>query len=145
MDSSAGTIHSTTSVRGGSWQTLECVQFDITAARSRAGWKQKQQWCYGCGRTQSAKGECERKKKRTEGKVPNQRSTRGFKGVRPDSSPSASGPPCQLDFRPRARVPAKQPPTRATPQFPRYADLQRLRAVMMEWSHLSCRPRCPRP
>jgi hypothetical protein len=37
------------------------------------------------------------------GKVPNQRSTRGFKGDRPESPPSKSGPPRQRAFRPRAR------------------------------------------
>jgi hypothetical protein len=47
MDSSAVTIHSTASVRGGSWpasmrrrsylqEKLECVQFDITTTKSRA-------------------------------------------------------------------------------------------------------------
>jgi hypothetical protein len=30
-----------------------------------------------------------------------------FKGGRPDSSPSTPGPPCQRDFRPRARVPRR--------------------------------------
>jgi hypothetical protein len=31
--------------------------------RSRASWKRSQRWCCGCGRTWSAKGKCERKKK----------------------------------------------------------------------------------
>jgi hypothetical protein len=59
-DSSAGTIHSTASVRGGSWpastrrmsyswETLERVQFDITTARPRASWKRRLQRCCGCG------------------------------------------------------------------------------------------------
>jgi hypothetical protein len=39
-----------------------------------------------------------------ESKVPNQRSTHDFKGERPDSSSSASGPPCQQDFRPLTRA-----------------------------------------
>jgi hypothetical protein len=74
MDSSAGTIHSTVSVRGGSWptstrrrsflwETLERVQFDITTVRSWASWKRRQRQCCGCGRTRSAKGKRERKKK----------------------------------------------------------------------------------
>jgi hypothetical protein len=44
-----------------------------------------------------------------------------------------------------ARAPAKQPPTCATPRFPRNADLQSLRAVMMGRSRPSRRPRCPHP
>jgi hypothetical protein len=36
-----------------------------------------------------------------------------------------------------ARAPVKQPPTRATPMFPRNTDLQSLRAVMMERSRRS--------
>jgi hypothetical protein len=49
--------------RSCSWETLERVRFDITTARSWAGWKRKQRRCCGCGRTRSTKGECERKKK----------------------------------------------------------------------------------
>jgi hypothetical protein len=93
MDSSAGTIHSTASVRGGSWpastrrrscswETLERIQFDITVAKSRASWKREQWRHYGGERTRSTKGECEREKKLMEGKVPNQRPMRGFKGDR---------------------------------------------------------------
>jgi hypothetical protein len=107
-------------VRGGSWpasrrrrsclwETLECVQFDITAAKSRAGWKHKQRRRCGWGRTRSTKGERERKKKQMEGKVPNQRTTRGFKGGRPNPPPppSVPGPPCQQDFHLRACVPRR--------------------------------------
>jgi hypothetical protein len=89
--------------RSCSWEMLERIQFDITAAKSRVSWKRKQQRCCGCERTRSTKGERERKKKRMEGKAPNEHSTHGFKGGRLDSSPSATGPPCQRDFRPRAR------------------------------------------
>jgi hypothetical protein len=71
--------------------------------------------------------------------APDARFYRGKRGP----SPSTSGPPCQRDFRPRARAPAKQPPTRATTRFPRNMDSQCLRAVMMERSRPSCRPRCP--
>jgi hypothetical protein len=42
-----------------------------------------------------------------EGKVPNQRSTHGFKGGRRDSSPLTPGLPCQRDFRPRACAPRR--------------------------------------
>jgi hypothetical protein len=44
-----------------------------------------------------------------------------------------------------ARAPAKQAPTHTTPRSPQNTDLQCLRAVMMEWSRLYCRPKCPRP
>jgi hypothetical protein len=50
-----------------------------------------------------AQGVSAREKKRMRSKVPNQCSTRGFKGGRPDSPPSASSPLCQQDFLPRAR------------------------------------------
>jgi hypothetical protein len=50
-----------------------------------------------------AQGESAREKKLMKSKVPNQRSTRGFKGDMPDSPPLAPGSPCQQDFRPRAR------------------------------------------
>jgi hypothetical protein len=89
-----------------------------------------------------AQGASAREKKRMKCKVPNQRSTRGFKGDRPDSPPSAPGPPSQQDFCPHARAPAIQPPATATPWFPRDADLQSLRTVMMERSR---RSRCKRP
>jgi hypothetical protein len=46
----------------------------------------------------------EREKKQMKSKVPNQRSTRGFKGDRPDSPPPAPGLLCQQDFRPRAWI-----------------------------------------
>jgi hypothetical protein len=70
-DSSAGTIHSTASMRGGSWpastrrrscsrETLERVQFDIATAKSWASWKCEQWRCCGCERTQSSSGERER-------------------------------------------------------------------------------------
>jgi hypothetical protein len=49
-----------------------------------------------------AQGESAREKKLMKSKVPNQRSTRGFKGDMPDSPPLAPGSPCQQDFRPRA-------------------------------------------
>jgi hypothetical protein len=88
-----------------------------------------------------AQGASARKKKRMKSKVPNKRSTRHFKGDKPDSPPLVPGLPCQQDFRPRAR-PGE---TTAMPQFPWDADLQSLRAVMMERSCRSCRPRCPRP
>jgi hypothetical protein len=51
-----------------------------------------------------ARGANAREKKRMKSKVSNQRLMRGIKGDRPDSPPSASGPPCQQDFRPRARI-----------------------------------------
>jgi hypothetical protein len=57
-----------------------------------------------------------------------------------------SGPTRSARLSPtHARVPAKQPPTRATPRSPQSTDLQSLRAVMMERSCLSHRPRCPPP
>jgi hypothetical protein len=50
------------------------------------------------------------------------------------------GPAMAVGLLPtRARAPAKQPPTRAMPQSPRNADLQRLRAAMIEHSHPSRR------
>jgi hypothetical protein len=80
------------------------------------------------------------RRSRWEGKILNQRSMRGFKGSRSDSTPSAPGPPCQREFCPCARTLAKQPPTRGSPRFPQDVDLQSLSAVMMERSRLS-RPR----
>jgi hypothetical protein len=153
MDSPVGTIHSRASVRGGSWpastrrricsrETLECVQFDIMTARSRASRNSSSAVDAKELRTQGAS---EREKKQMESKVLNQRSTHGFKGDRPDSPPPASGLLCQQDFRPRAHVPAKQPPAIVTPQLLRRADLQSLHAVMMERSRQSRRPRCSRP
>jgi hypothetical protein len=44
-----------------------------------------------------------------------------------------------------AHSPVKQPPTRVMPWFLRNTDLQSLRAIMMERSCWSRRPRCPRP
>jgi hypothetical protein len=44
-----------------------------------------------------------------------------------------------------SRALAKQPPAREMPWCPRNMDLQRLRAVMMERSSPSRRPRSPRP
>jgi hypothetical protein len=73
--SSLGTLHSTASMSGRSWpastrrrscsrETLERVQFDIATTISWTGWKHKQ-W-HGCERrrSQSAEGECERKKEK---------------------------------------------------------------------------------
>jgi hypothetical protein len=48
--------------RSYSGETLECVQFDIAAAESRADWKHKKQRRCGCGRTRIAGSERERKK-----------------------------------------------------------------------------------
>jgi hypothetical protein len=48
--------------RSYSGETLECVQFDITVAESKADWKHKKQRCCGCGRTRIAGSERERKK-----------------------------------------------------------------------------------
>jgi hypothetical protein len=56
-----------------------------------------------------------------------------------------SGPPFQRNIRPRARALAKQAPTHTTPRSPRSADLQHPRAVMMERSRPSRRPKCPHP
>jgi hypothetical protein len=48
-----------------------------------------------------AQGASARKKgSERKSKVPNQRSTRGFKGDRPDSSSSVSGSPCQQNLHP---------------------------------------------
>jgi hypothetical protein len=57
-----GSWPTSTRRRSCSWESLECVQFDITTARSWASWKRRHRQCCGCGRTQSAKGNCERKK-----------------------------------------------------------------------------------
>jgi hypothetical protein len=45
---------------------LERVQFDITAAESRVGWKRKKRWHCGCERAQRVG--CERERKKTMGK-----------------------------------------------------------------------------
>jgi hypothetical protein len=115
-------------VRGGSWpastgrrscsrETLERAQFDITTAKSRASWERKRRQRCGCERTRSSRGKREGERKRTENKFPNQHSTRGFKGVRPDSSSSASGPSCQQDFRPLTRASRRNSRT-----LPRHLD-----------------------
>jgi hypothetical protein len=134
-------------------QTEELLVGDIGArpVRHRDGevlgeLKYKQQRCCGCGRTRSAKGKNARgRRSRWGGKVPNQRSTCGFKGGRHDPLPSKPSLPCQRDFHPRAHAPTKQPPACATPRFPRNTDLQSLRAVIMERSPQSRRPRCLHP
>jgi hypothetical protein len=115
MDSSAGAIHSTTSVRGGSWpastrrrsysqETVERAQLDIASVKSRASRERKQRRRYEGKRIQSSRGKREGEERRAESEVPDQRSTRGFKGYRPDSSSSVSGPPCQQDFCPLTRA-----------------------------------------
>jgi hypothetical protein len=154
-DSSAGTIHLTTSVRGAAGPPRR----DEGVARGRR-WSVSSSTLrlQSLGRARSAssddtvdakelgaKGASMREKKRMKCKVSNQRTTCCFKGDRPDSPPLAPGPPSQRGFRPHTRAPAKQPPTTATSRFPRDADLQSLRAVMMERSRRSRQPRCPRP
>jgi hypothetical protein len=136
-DSSVGTIHSTTSVRGGSWpastrrrncsqETLERAQFDITTAKSRASWERKRRRRCGCERTRSSRGKREGERKRMENKVPNQRSTRGFKGDKPDSSSLAPGPLCQKDIRPLTR--AFRQNSRTQPRHLDSRDVQTCRA-----------------
>jgi hypothetical protein len=71
--------------------------------------------------------------------------TRGFKGtsaaprLRRRAAVSAKHSPT------RARTPAKQAPTHTMPRSPRSTDLQRLRAVMMERSRPSHRPKILAP
>jgi hypothetical protein len=102
-------------VRGGSWpastrrrscsrETVERAQLDIALAKSRPGWERERRRRCEDERTRSSRGKREGERKRTESKVLNQRSTRGFKGDRPNSSSSAPGPLCQQDFRPLAHV-----------------------------------------
>jgi hypothetical protein len=55
-------------------------------------------------RNSELKGKREEDGKRTEGKVPNQRSMHGFKGDMSDSSSSTPGPPCQQDICPLVRA-----------------------------------------
>jgi hypothetical protein len=83
---------------------IGAAQLDITPKKSRASWERK--WRRRCGgeRTRSSRGKREGERKQTESKVLNQRSTRGFKGDRTDSSSSAPSPPCQQDFRPLTRA-----------------------------------------
>jgi hypothetical protein len=107
-------------------ETLERAQLDITLAKSRASWERKRQRRCGGERTRSSRGKREGERKRTEGKVPNQRSTRGFKGDMPNSSSSASGPPCQQDFRPLAR--ASRQNSRTQPRRLDSRDVQTCRA-----------------
>jgi hypothetical protein len=74
--------------RSCSRETLERVQFNITAAKSWAGGKHKRRRCGGCRRTRSGGGSTRgtaRGGRGWEGKVPNQRPTHGLKGA--DATP----------------------------------------------------------
>jgi hypothetical protein len=106
-DSSAGTIHSTASVREGSWptstrrrscsrETVQCTQFDIAPVKFWASREHERRRRDEGERTRSSRGKREGEEKQAESEVPNQRSTRVLKGDRPDSSSSALGPPCSV-------------------------------------------------
>jgi hypothetical protein len=161
-DSSAGTIHSTASVRGAAGPPRR----DEGVARGRR-WSVSSSTLrrQSLGRAGSAssddtvdakelgaQGASTREKKRMKCKVSKQRTTCGFKGDRPDSPPLAPGPPSQQDFRPHTRAPRRNNRSQSlcglaamTSRFPRDADLQSLCAVMMERSRQSRQPICPRP
>jgi hypothetical protein len=135
-DSSAGTIHSMASVRGGSWtastrrrsyswETVERAQLNIVPVKCWASReRERRRQCEG-ERTRSSRGKREGEEMRTESEVPDQCSTHGFKGDRPDSSSSALGPLCQQDFRPL--TPASRRNSRTQPRHLDSRDVQTCR------------------
>jgi hypothetical protein len=83
-----------------------------------------------------------RRKKIMGSKVPNSCPTHGFKGAR--AAPRLRRRACRVsETLSHALTSAKQTPTHTMPRSPRNTDLQRLRAVMMEQSRPSRRPKCP--